>query len=55
MGAWSFVQPRLEKLIGKPMEYVGRNASASPATGFPSIYRKEQAAVTDKAVGNDKG
>jgi len=55
MGAWSFVQPRLEKLIGKPMEYVGRNAAASPATGFPSKYRKEQAAVTDKAVGNDTG
>jgi 2-oxoglutarate dehydrogenase E1 component len=55
MGAWFFVQPRLEKLIGKPIEYVGRNAAASPATGFHNIYRKEQAAVTDKAIGNDKG
>jgi 2-oxoglutarate dehydrogenase E1 component len=51
MGAWFFVRPRLEKLIGKPLEYIGRNAAASPATGFPSIYRKEQAAVTDKAIG----
>lgn len=55
MGAWFFVRPRLEKLIGKPLEYIGRNAAASPATGFPSIYRKEQAAVTDKAIGKDEG
>jgi 2-oxoglutarate dehydrogenase E1 component len=55
MGAWFFVRPRLEKLIKKPLEYIGRNAAASPATGFPSIYRKEQAAVTDKAIGNDEG
>jgi len=50
MGAWFFVRPRLEKLIGKPLEYVGRNAAASPATGFPNIYRKEQAAVTEQAL-----
>ncbi len=55
MGAWFFVRPRLEKLIGKPLEYIGRNAAASPATGFPSIYRKEQAAVSDKAIGKDEG
>ena len=54
MGAWVFVRPRLEKLIGKPLEYIGRNAAASPATGFPGIYRKEQAAVTDKAIGKDQ-
>jgi len=55
MGAWVFVRPRLERLIGKPLEYIGRNAAASPATGFPSIYRKEQGAVTEKAIGNDEG
>ncbi|MGA9177270.1 MAG: 2-oxoglutarate dehydrogenase E1 component [Desulfobacterales bacterium] len=51
MGAWFFVRWRLEKLIKKPLEYIGRNAAASPATGFPSIYRKEQTAVTDTALG----
>jgi len=51
MGAWLFVHRRLEKLIKKPLEYIGRNAAASPATGFPSIYRKEQTAVTDTALG----
>ena len=32
MGGWSFVEPRL-RALGFPFEYVGRDASASPATG----------------------
>ena len=51
MGAWFFVRPRLEKLTGEAIEYVGRKAASSPATGFPNIYRKEQAAVIDNALG----
>jgi len=51
MGGWSFVRPRLEKLTGKSFEYVGRKAASSPATGFPNIYRKEQAAIIDNALG----
>jgi len=51
MGAWFFVRPRLEKLTGKSFEYVGRKAASSPATGFPNIYRKEQAAIIDNALG----
>jgi 2-oxoglutarate dehydrogenase E1 component len=51
MGAWFFMRFRLENIIGKPVEYVGRNAAASTATGFPNIYRKEQAAVIDTALG----
>jgi 2-oxoglutarate dehydrogenase complex dehydrogenase (E1) component-like enzyme len=51
MGAWFFMRIRLENIIGKPMEYIGRAAAASTATGFPKIYRKEQAAVTDTALG----
>jgi 2-oxoglutarate dehydrogenase E1 component len=50
MGAWFFIRSRLENIIGKPVEYVGRNAAASPATGFPNIYRKEQTAVTEQAL-----
>ena len=49
MGAWFFVRPRFEKLIKKSLQYIGRNAAASPATGFPNIYRKEQTAVIDTA------
>jgi 2-oxoglutarate dehydrogenase E1 component len=51
MGAWFFMGRRLEKLTGKPVGYVGRNASASPATGFPNVYRKEQRAVVQEALG----
>jgi 2-oxoglutarate dehydrogenase E1 component len=51
MGAWHFLRFRLENIVGKPMEYVGRETAASTATGFPGIYRKEQAAVTNDALG----
>jgi 2-oxoglutarate dehydrogenase E1 component len=58
MGAWHFLRFRLENIVGKPMEYVGRDAAATTATGYPGIYRKEQAAVTINALGveasNDK-
>ena len=51
MGAWRFMQPRLEKLTGKSIAYIGRKAAASPATGFPNIYKQEQAAIINEAVG----
>jgi 2-oxoglutarate dehydrogenase E1 component len=51
MGAWSFIRPRLEAVINKLVEYVGRRALASPATGFPHIYKQEQAAIIKDAVG----
>ncbi len=51
MGAWQFVRHRLEEKIGAPLSYVGRQAAASPATGFPAIYKQQQAAVSDEAVG----
>jgi 2-oxoglutarate dehydrogenase E1 component len=51
MGAWQFIQPRLAPLLKKPLSYVGRNASASPATGFPKIYKMEQDGIVDRAIG----
>jgi len=50
MGAWQFVRPRLEKMIGRSLEYVGRKPAASPATGFPMIYKREQAAISEEAI-----
>ena len=43
MGAWSFVQPILAGLLarGPGLRYVGRVASASPATGNASVHKKE--------------
>jgi len=51
MGAWFFMRPRLAKLLGKHIKYIGRKPAASPATGFPHIYRREQAAIIEEALG----
>jgi 2-oxoglutarate dehydrogenase E1 component len=51
MGAWQFVRPRLEGLLAKPLRYVGRSAAASPATGYPKIFRRHQDAIINEAVG----
>jgi 2-oxoglutarate dehydrogenase E1 component len=54
MGAWGFLRHRLQELLGAPVDYIGRPAAASPATGFPAIYRRQQARITDTAVGEKK-
>jgi 2-oxoglutarate dehydrogenase E1 component len=51
MGAWAFIRPRLEAVLGKPLTYIGRRESPTPATGFPHIYRREQAEIIDRAIG----
>ncbi len=57
MGAWHFVDRRLEDAMAKvgmnqkrPV-YVGRKASASPATGFATVHEREQAAFVQVALG----
>ncbi|MFL6232618.1 MAG: 2-oxoglutarate dehydrogenase E1 component [Thermoanaerobaculia bacterium] len=42
MGALSFVQPRIERLVGKPIRSVKRSASGSPATGSAKAHAMEQ-------------
>ncbi len=49
MGAWSFIGPRLDSFFKQPIEYIGRKASASPATGYPNLYKKEQADILEGA------
>ncbi len=51
MGAWHFLQPRLREVIDKDIDYIGRAPSASPATGFPHMYRQQQAAIVEAAIG----
>ena len=51
MGAWTFVSPRLEELLGVDVQYVGRDASASPATGSKLVHDREQAEIVEAAVG----
>ncbi|MEK6282131.1 MAG: multifunctional oxoglutarate decarboxylase/oxoglutarate dehydrogenase thiamine pyrophosphate-binding subunit/dihydrolipoyllysine-residue succinyltransferase subunit [Acidobacteriota bacterium] len=52
MGGWTFVRDRLENLLPaceRPI-YVGRAASASPATGSYSIHQLEQAKLVAEAL-----
>ena len=51
MGAWQFLCPYLEVLVGKRVDYIGRKPSASPASGFSHISRQEQATIIDQAFG----
>ncbi len=51
MGAWTFVAPRLEDLLGLAVQYVGRDASASPATGSKVVHDREQAEIVEAAIG----
>jgi 2-oxoglutarate dehydrogenase E1 component len=52
MGAWTFAAPRLQELLGSPVQYVGRDASASPATGSKLVHDREQAEIVQAAIGS---
>ena len=51
MGAWTFVQPRLEKLLqGRAaLRYVGRPPNASPAEGSAAWHAANQKAIIERA------
>jgi len=55
MGAWQFLRSRLEAVLEASPAYIGRPAASSPATGFPAIYRRQQAAISEEAVGPAPG
>ncbi|QGX97273.1 2-oxoglutarate dehydrogenase E1 component [Roseovarius faecimaris] len=55
-GAWSFIEPNLEWVLGRikakhtrPV-YAGRAAAASPATGLASAHKQQQEALVDAAL-----
>ena len=53
MGAWGFVRHRLDDLLAPRnirIEYAGRVASASVATGSALVHQAEQAAILAKAI-----
>ncbi len=52
MGGWSFMEPRLREL-GYAPEYVGRDASASPATGSHEVHNREQAELVEAAISGE--
>src|SRR5205807_7749357 len=49
MGGWTFMEPRL-RALGYPFDYVGRDASASPATGSLTVHKREQKEIIEAAV-----
>ncbi|MCB2130485.1 MAG: 2-oxoglutarate dehydrogenase E1 component, partial [Rhodobacteraceae bacterium] len=55
-GAWTFVEPNIEWVLGRigakhaRPRYAGRNASASPATGLASRHKAEQEALVNDAL-----
>ena len=49
MGAWTFIEPRLRKLLNREIAYAGRDASASPAVGALALHKREQAALVKAA------
>ena len=55
MGAWSFVFPFLTRLTSSakqalPIRFVGRESSASPATGFLKTHELEQTLLVEAAM-----
>ena len=51
MGGWTFMEPRLLRVLGatKTLRYIGRPASASPATGSHTIHQMEQQQLVKEA------
>eukprot|EP00928_Gymnodinium_smaydae_P023468 TRINITY_DN19360_c0_g1_i1.p1 TRINITY_DN19360_c0_g1~~TRINITY_DN19360_c0_g1_i1.p1 ORF type:complete len:1054 (+),score=296.15 TRINITY_DN19360_c0_g1_i1:362-3163(+) len=56
MGAWFYTKPRLVTTLREGLEkdvvirYVGRRASASPATGYAQVHNAEQEALIKEAL-----
>lgn len=50
MGAWRFLREKVEEDLGRVLRYVGRPEAASPATGFPLVHKREQAALWEEAL-----
>jgi len=50
MGAWTFLEGRLRELFGREVEYVGRPAAATPATGSHHTHDIEQNHILTTAL-----
>jgi 2-oxoglutarate dehydrogenase E1 component len=52
MGGWTFVEPRLRSILPTncTLQYIGRAASASPATGSYAIHNSEQAKLVNDSL-----
>ena len=50
MGGADFIRPQLETLVGNPVHCVARPAQSSPATGFSTVHKQQQAEIIKKAL-----
>ena len=50
MGAWNFLSPIFEEMLGRRPHFAGRTATASPATGSFTLHKIEQAALVADAL-----
>ncbi len=59
-GAWAFVEPNIEWVLGrikakhKRPVYAGRAAAASPATGLARLHKEQQDALVSEALTGKK-
>ena len=49
MGAWTFIRPRLEELLGSRVRYAGRDTASSPAAGSKAMHYREQKELLHQA------
>ncbi|XP_047531885.1 probable 2-oxoglutarate dehydrogenase E1 component DHKTD1 homolog, mitochondrial [Vanessa atalanta] len=54
MGAWTFIKPRFENLLGKKLIYAGRSEAATPAVGTSKLHRAEVEHVLREPLYNIK-
>jgi 2-oxoglutarate dehydrogenase E1 component len=50
MGAWWFMEDKLEELVGQAVTYVGRVDRASPAEGYAQDHETEQSRIVAEAM-----
>jgi 2-oxoglutarate dehydrogenase E1 component len=52
MGAWEFMRPLLEEMIGDrcPLRYIGRARSSSPSEGSAAWHQLNQKALVEQAL-----
>ena len=55
MGAWAYIEPRLEAVATKRLDvrYIGRRRRSSPAEGNPTAHKQEQARIIRDALSRD--
>jgi 2-oxoglutarate dehydrogenase complex dehydrogenase (E1) component-like enzyme len=51
MGAWEFMHPRLEEMIGDrwPLRYIGRARASSPSEGSAAWHQLNQKTLVEQA------